>query len=64
MLTSKEHDENTLNEVLRGATDVIPDSVSLWYERIKYLLQFGQEDKADTILSEVRNSVNNCIYMH
>lgn len=54
MLTSKEHDKNTLNEVLRGATDTIPDSVSLWYERIKYLLQFEQENEADAVLSKVK----------
>ncbi|XP_067211528.1 U3 small nucleolar RNA-associated protein 6 homolog [Linepithema humile] len=55
MLISKEisgNDENALNEVLRGATDAIPDSVSLWCERIKHLLQFEQENEADTVLSE------------
>lgn len=62
MLTSKEHDENALNEVLRGATDAIPDSVSLWYERIKYLLHLGQENEADTLLLEVRNLTNSYIY--
>lgn len=52
MLNNKEHDENAFNELLRTATDAIPDSVSLWCERIKYLLQRGQENEADTLLSK------------
>lgn len=53
---NKDLDENVrkkLNEVLRGATEIVTNSVSLWHVRINTLLQDGQEEEADSILPTV-----------
>ena len=57
----KEHNEDVrkkLDEVLRGATDALPNSVSIWHARLKYLLQCGLEEKAYAMYPKVINLVN------
>lgn len=50
------HDENVrkkLDEVLRGATDAVPNSVSIWHARLNYLLQCGLEKEAYAMYPKV-----------
>lgn len=52
----KERDENAREKffkVLREATDIIPNSVSLWHARLSHLLQSGQEEEADAMFPKV-----------
>ncbi|XP_072754717.1 U3 small nucleolar RNA-associated protein 6 homolog [Anoplolepis gracilipes] len=55
------HDENVwkkFHELLRGATDAIPSSVSLWHARISHLLQSGQEKEVDALFPKVTEILN------
>lgn len=51
--TDKEESQKRLSQVLCEATDVIPNSVSLWYARTRHLLLSGQEKEAGTIFFKV-----------
>lgn len=54
----KEHDESIrkkLDEVLRGATEVVPNSVGIWHARLNHLLQSGLEKEAYTMFPKVRD---------
>ncbi|XP_012523269.1 U3 small nucleolar RNA-associated protein 6 homolog [Monomorium pharaonis] len=45
----KEHDEGArkkLDEVLRGATEAVPNSVDIWHARLNYMLQCGLKKEA------------------
>lgn len=57
------HDENVrkkLDEVLRGATDALPNSVNIWHARLSHLLQCSLEKKAYAMFPKV-NFVNRYI---
>ncbi|XP_072753293.1 U3 small nucleolar RNA-associated protein 6 homolog [Anoplolepis gracilipes] len=57
----KDRDESVRKkfyEILREATDAIPNSVSLWHERINYLLQSDQEKEVDTLFPKVTEILN------
>ncbi|KAL0128817.1 hypothetical protein PUN28_003891 [Cardiocondyla obscurior] len=52
----KEHDENVrkkLDEVLSGAIEVVPNSVSIWHARLSHLLQNGLEKEAYAMYPKV-----------
>lgn len=58
----KEHDEGVqkkLDEVLRGATEALPNSVGIWHARLDHLLQNGQQKEAYTLFPKVKNLANN-----
>ncbi|XP_076248353.1 U3 small nucleolar RNA-associated protein 6 homolog [Calliopsis andreniformis] len=48
-----ESSEKKLKEVLCMATEAVPNSVSLWHARLKYLLVLGQEEEAEIVFSKV-----------
>ncbi|XP_076649775.1 U3 small nucleolar RNA-associated protein 6 homolog isoform X2 [Halictus rubicundus] len=56
MLNVEQKDESTvkkIKEILCNATETIPNSVSLWHARLRYLLASGQEEEAEAIFPKV-----------
>lgn len=51
-----------LDEVLQGATDIIPNGVGIWHARLNHLLQCGLEKEAYAMFPEVINLAN-CRYI-
>ncbi|KAK2586790.1 hypothetical protein KPH14_011815 [Odynerus spinipes] len=52
MLNADKKDENSqkkLEEILCSATETIPNSVSLWHIRLRYLLMSGKEEEATSV---------------
>ena len=45
--------QQKLNEVLCWATEALPESESLWYARLQYLLGTDQEELATEIFNKV-----------
>lgn len=55
ILNAEKKDETTeekLKEILSVATETIPDSVNLWYTRLKYLFASEEEEEAETVFSK------------
>ncbi|KOX78354.1 U3 small nucleolar RNA-associated protein 6 like protein [Melipona quadrifasciata] len=55
ILNAEKKDETTeekIKEILSVATETIPDSVNLWYARLKYLFASEEEEEAETVFSE------------
>ncbi|XP_018308031.1 U3 small nucleolar RNA-associated protein 6 homolog isoform X1 [Mycetomoellerius zeteki] len=46
-----------LDEVLQGATDIIPNGVGIWHARLNHLLQCGLEKEAYAMFPEVTNKL-------
>ena len=44
-----------LDEVIQGATEVLPNSVGIWHARLNHLLQCDLEKEAYAIFPEVKN---------
>lgn len=60
MFNVDEKDENTekkLSGILSGATETIPNSVSLWHARLRYLLVAGQDEEAVPVFSEATQAL-------
>ncbi|XP_076285803.1 U3 small nucleolar RNA-associated protein 6 homolog isoform X2 [Lasioglossum baleicum] len=52
MLNAEQKDESTvkkIKEILCIATETIPNSVSLWHARLRYLLSSGLEEEAEAV---------------
>lgn len=56
MLSNDKKDENAqkkLEEILSSATEIIPNSVSLWHVRLRHLLVTRQEEEATNVFVKV-----------
>ncbi|XP_011629699.1 U3 small nucleolar RNA-associated protein 6 homolog [Pogonomyrmex barbatus] len=56
LTVDKEHDESArkkLKEILREATDALPNSLAVWHMRLSYLLQHDQEKEAYALYPKV-----------
>lgn len=56
MLNVELKDETTekkIKEILYMATEALPNSVSLWHARLRYLLTSGQEEEVETLFFKV-----------
>lgn len=57
MLSAEKKDEiteNKLKEILNIATETMPNSISLWHARLRYLFASGEEEEAETVFSKVQ----------
>lgn len=56
MLNAEKKDQTTekkFEEILSIATETIPNSISLWHARLRYLFASGKEEEAEAIFLKV-----------
>lgn len=56
MLNNDQKDENAqkkVEEILSSATEIIPDSLSLWHLRLRHYLITEQDEEANTVFKNV-----------
>lgn len=57
MLSAEKKDKTTekkFEEILSNATEIIPNSLSLWHARLRYLFASGKEEEAEAVFLKVQ----------